>query len=185
MQGSARPLPLPTLARDCGNYDIRITGDGKWHYQGSPIERMALVRLFASVLTRDGAGDYWLETPAERGRIRVDDAPFLAVEVAVEGAGPQQGLRFRTNIGDWVTADAAHPIQMRPAVPGFESGGARPYVTLRPGIEALITRPVYYELVELAVEQRVAGLSGLGVWSGGAFFPLTPPAAHQPNAGAP
>ncbi len=172
MQDSIRSLPLPPAANDCG-FDIRITADGKWHYQGSPIERMGLVRLFASVLKRDAAGDYWLETPAERGRIQVDDAPFLAVELSIEGVGRAQRLQFRTNIDESVTADAAHPIHLRPGSSGGD-GALRPYLRLRDGLEALIARPVYYNLVEIAVEHVVDGAAAMGVWSSGAFFPLGP-----------
>lgn len=134
---------------------------------------MGLVRLFASVLKRDAAGDYWLETPAERGRIQVDDAPFIAVELSIEGAGRAQRLQFRTNIDETVTADAAHAIHLRPGFSGGD-GGARPYLRLRDGLEALIARPVYYSLVEIAVEHRVDGVAAMGVWSSGAFFPLGP-----------
>jgi hypothetical protein len=160
-------------ASDCGEFAIRITSDGAWHYQGSPIGRMALVRLFASVLKRDAAGDYWLETPVERGRIQVDDAPFVAVELSIEGAGRAQRLRFRTNIDETVTADRRHRIHVRPGT-GRDSGEGRPYLHLRDGIEALIARPVFYALVDLAEEETVAGRPRLGVWSSGAFFPLAP-----------
>jgi hypothetical protein len=172
MQNSNRPLPLQPAVDDCGGFDIRITADGKWHYQGSPIARMGLVRLFASVLHRDPAGDYWLETPAERGRIQVDDAPFVAVELSIEGAGRAQRLHFRTNIDETVTADAAHPIHLRPGLGG--DGGLRPYLRLHDGLEALIARPVYYSLVEIAVEHAVDGVATMGVWSSSVFFPLAP-----------
>lgn len=139
---------------------------------------MALVRLFAGVLKRDETGDYWLETPVERGRIRVDDAPFLAIDVTVEGTGQAQRLHFHTNLDEMVTADRAHSIHMRHGPQGFYRDGGhgddnmRPYLLLRDGIEALIARPVYYRLVELAVEHVVGGVPTLGVWSGGVFFPL-------------
>lgn len=163
---------------DCGDFDIRIAADGTWLYRGSPISRMALVRLFAGVLKRDAAGDYWLETPVERGRIQVDDAPFVAVELDVEGAGRAQRLHFRTNIDEKVTADPQHPIQVRAANSrAAADGGGRPYIRLRDGIDALITRPVYYALVDLADEQPIDGRPQLGVWSGGAFFPLVPASA--------
>lgn len=181
--------PLSPTAPDCGDFDIRITADGVWHYRGSPIGRIALVRLFASVLKRDEQGQFWLETPAERGRIQVDDAPFLAVELQVEGAGREQRLRFRTNIDETVTADAQHPIQLRRdprAAAGDDGAAARPYLRLRDGIEALIARPVYYALVDLAEEQPIAGRPQPGVWSCGMFFPLVanltaePPGADLP-----
>lgn len=170
-----KPLPAPQAApaETCGDFDIRIATDGTWHYRGSPIGRLPLVRLFASVLKRDAAGDYWLETPVERGRIQVDDAPFVAVELDIEGAGRAQLLHFRTNIDDRVTADRQHPIQVR-ATAGADDETGRPYIRLRDGIEALIARPVYYALVNLAEEQPVDGRPQLGVWSGGEFFSLVP-----------
>lgn len=166
----------PTPARagdDCGVFAIRIAADGTWHHRGSPITRPALVRLFARALKRDAAGDYWLQTPVERGRIEVEDAPFVAVEVINEGHGETQRLRFRTNIDEWVTADADHPLRMR-AAPGKtrSAGGPRPYLSLDGGLEALVARPVYYRLVELAVEREVNGAPAVGVWSDCAFFPL-------------
>jgi hypothetical protein len=178
MQQSDPCLPLPS-PHDRG-FDIRITTDGKWHYRGSPIERAALVRLFAGALTRDAAGDYWLETPAERGRIQVDDAPFLAVELSVQGAGRAARLKFRTNMDEWVTADAAHPIHLRPRPSEAGGRGLRPYLRLRGGIEALIARPVYYALADIAVEHAIAGVVRTGVWSSGTFFPLAPAVAADP-----
>ena len=170
--------PSRAPATDCGRFDIRIASDGTWLYRGSPIGRIALVRLFASVLKRDAAGDYWLETPAERGRIQVDDAPFVAVELDIEGGGRTQRLHFRTNIDEKVTADQWHPIHIRhspdhtAAADDGRSYCGRPYISLRDGIEALIARPVYYALAELADEQQVDGQVQFGVWSAGSFFPL-------------
>lgn len=165
------PAALPPLPRRPGPtaedeaYDIRIGVDGTWYYHGSPIGRLALVKLFATVLRRDEAGDYWLITPAERGRIAVDDAPFVAVELRAEGAGRDQRLSFRTNLDAWATADADHPIRVAIA-PG--TGEPRPYILVRDRLEALIARSVYYELVERAVEEN----GTVGVWSAGTFFPL-------------
>lgn len=152
----------------CGDIDMRIARDGTWHYMGSPIGRLPLVRLFASVLRRDDAGDYWLVTPAEMCRIAVDDAPFTAVEVTATGDGEGQLLEFRTNLDETVAAGPGHPIRV--AVAG--SGEPSPYVLVRDGLEALIARPVFYELAALAVAG--AGGSALGVWSGGEFFELGP-----------
>ncbi len=152
----------------CGEFDIRIAADGQWFYHGSPITRKPLVKLFASVLRRDAAGEYWLETPAEKGRIRVDDAPFVAVELAVSGAGTAQELTFRTNLDEFVTAGPEHHIYVR------ESGAVpRPYVAVRDGLDALIARPVFYQLVELGVaRERPGSPPELGVWSCGEFFSL-------------
>ncbi len=156
----------------CGDFQIRIARDGTWFYQGTPIGRKPLVKLFASVLRREADGDYWLVTPFERGRIKVDDAPFVAVECDVEGDGRSQRLVFRTNLDETVTAGPAHPLRVvetpahdgRPAEPS-------PYVLVRPGLEALISRPVFYQLVEQAVPDP-ADPRVLGLWSDGRFFRL-------------
>ncbi len=153
----------------CGDFDIRIARDGTWFHQGSPIGRKALVRLFAGVLRREADGEFWLVTPVERGRVIVDDAPFVAVELAAEGTGRGQTLRFRTNIGDWVAADAAHPLRVAHAP---DSGEPSPYILVRDGLEALIARSVYYHLAELAEEREEGGKTDLGVWSKDIFFPL-------------
>jgi hypothetical protein len=152
----------------CGDFGIRIARDGTWFHDGTPIGRLPLVKLFASVLRREGE-DYWLVTPAERGRILVEDAPFTAVELTAEGTGRAQMLRFRTNLDEVVTADAAHPIRV--AVDAV-SGEPRPYVLVRNGLEALILRPVYYQLVELGEEETSQGAARYGVWSDGVFFAL-------------
>jgi uncharacterized protein len=152
----------------CGEIDIRIGRDGTWFYHGSPIGRKPLVKLFASVLRREG-DDYWLVTPAERGRIKVDDVPFTAVEVNAVGAGPSQTLTFRTNLDDEVAADAEHPIRVAYAP---DSGEPRPYILVRDRLEARILRPVFYELVELAQMHRIGDDEVYGVWSREQFFPL-------------
>ena len=151
---------------------MRIGRDGTWFYHGSPIGRNRLVKLFARVLRRDSEGVYWLETPVEKGRIEVDDAPFVAVELTVSGAGEGQGLRFRTNLDDAVTADADHPIHVT-----FDhvTGEPSPYIHVRDGLDALIARPVYYELVALGEEETVEGERLYGVWSQGHFFVLGTP----------
>ena len=148
---------------------MRIASDGTWFYRGSPINRKPLVKLFSTVIQRDDEGDFWLVTPVERGRIQVDDAPFTAVELDVTGAGQEQVLRFRTNVDDWVEAGESHPIRVPVAA---DSGEPRPYVLVRSRLEALILRPVFYALVDLAVEREADGAVHLGVWSHGVFFPL-------------
>lgn len=153
----------------CGDIDLRIARDGTWFYHGSPIGRKQLVKLFASILRRDEAGDYWLETPAERCRIAVEDAPFLAVEINLKGAGETQDIAFHTNVDDIVIAGPDRPIRM---ATDSETAEARPYVLVRPGLEALIARPVYYQLVELGIERDIDGETVLGVWSDGSFFVL-------------
>lgn len=159
----------------CGDIDMRIARDGTWHYQGSPIERASLVKLFASVLKRDPAGDYWLETPVEKCRIRVDDAPFVAVAMTVQGDGCDRTLSFTTNVDENVIADAAHPIRVEVDP---ESGEPAPYIRVRDGLDALIARAVFYDLVELGVEVDRDGETVLGVWSGGTFFALGPVASE-------
>jgi hypothetical protein len=171
--GSAAP-PLPEAPKRrgpvlCGDLDMRIARDGTWFYHGSPIGRKPLVKLFASVLSRDEDGAYWLITPAEKGRVEVDDAPFVAVEVDVAGHGRSQSLRMRTNLDDEVTIDADHPIHVSHDA---ETGEPSPYVLVRDRLEALIARPVFYQLVELGVEDMVDGDRHYGVWSEGCFFPL-------------
>jgi hypothetical protein len=151
-------------------YDMRIARDGTWFYHGSPIGRIALVKLFATVLKRDDAGDYWLITPAERGRITVEDVPFIAVEVRAEGAGAAQTLSFRTNLDQWVTADAGHPIRVLQG--GELSDAPAPYILIRDRLEARIGRAVFYELVGLAEERQTPQGIELGVWSEQIFFPL-------------
>ncbi|ESR23160.1 DUF1285 domain-containing protein [Lutibaculum baratangense] len=151
----------------CGDLDIRIAADGSWHYLGTPIGRQRLVRLFASVLRRDEDGRTYLVTPVEKIGITVDDAPFLAVEMAVEGEGKAQSVSFRTNVDDVVTVSADHPLRFV-AEPG--TGGIKPYVLVRGRLEALVTRALLYDLAELAVEAE--GHGGPGIWSEGAFFPM-------------
>jgi hypothetical protein len=165
-QAGARGLPPVHLWNppDCGNIDMRIASDGTWFYMGTPIGRPAMVRLFSTILRRD-PDRYVLVTPVEKVGITVDDAPFLAVYVEVEGQGETQSLNFRTNVEDWTEAGPAHPIRVETAPDTQEP---RPYVHVRGGLEALIARPVFYELVNLAVPRDDA----LGVWSGGMFFPL-------------
>ncbi len=158
----------------CGDIDIRIAADGTWFHQGGPIGRKPLVKLFASVLQRDEAGDYWLVTPVERARIRVDDAPFVAVEMRAEGSGRDQRLTFRTNIDAEITADTEHPLTFRPR-PGGEPA---PYLGLGGGLEALVARAVYYELVALGVTENEADQDRFGLWSAGSFFSFGPAPAE-------
>jgi hypothetical protein len=165
----ARPRPQPQ------NFQMRIDRNGTWYYQGSPINRKELVCLFASVLRREADGSYWLETPVERGRIEVEDAPFMAVEMwwrhcdCDDGCAPKQCLTFRTNLDEIVTANAEHPIRVRICPQTREP---RPYVMIRPGLEAKINRAVFYELVALGQTEMVDGREMLGVWSEGVFFPI-------------
>lgn len=155
----------------CGDLDMRIGRDGTWFYHGSPIGRQALVRLFSTVLKREDDGSYWLETPVEKGRVEVEDVPFLAVEMEAEGEGRNTRLRFRTNVDDMVTLDDAHPLRVEHDADTGEPG---PYILVRPGIEARLTRSAFYDLVEHGVEEDTADGEGVhyGVWSNGTFFPI-------------
>ena len=154
-----------------GRFPFRIARDGTWYYHGSPINRKELCKLYSTVLRRDNAGNFYLITPAEKGRIEVEDAPFAAVEVIASGAGRDQALTFRTNLDHMVTAGEAHPIRV---AEDPETGEPSPYVLVRDNLEALILRPQFYEMVDLAEERQVDGEMVLGVWSGGVFFPLGP-----------
>ena len=152
----------------CGDIDMRIARDGTWYYLGTPIVRKPMVKLFSSVLRKDG-DDYFLVTPVEKVGIRVDDAPFVAVTLALEGDGEQQRLRFTTQVDDEVVAGAAHPLRVEL---DCDSGEPSPYLRVRANLDALIHRNVFYQLVELAVEREIDGQLWLGVWSDGEFFPI-------------
>ncbi len=161
-KGDRRREPI-----DCGHFDIRIGRDGTWHYRGSPIHRKPLVTLFSSVLKRDDSGQFWLETPVERGRIDVDDAPFTAIQLEITGSGNSHVLTLHTNLDETLTVDADHPLRVEtdPA-----TGEPSPYVRVRDNMDALIVRSVFYELVEMA--EPKPGTDILGVWSSGIFFEL-------------
>lgn len=150
---------------------IRIDRDGVWYYHGSPIQRKELVCLFASALTVDEHGGYWLVTPTEMGRIDVEDVPFLAVEVFAAGQGCEQVLSLRTNVDQIVTVDADHRVFMRG---DSANGEPLPYVALDRGLQARLIRPVFYELVALAEEREHDGRQEVGVWSRGTWFALGP-----------
>jgi len=167
--GSSKFRPgLKLPPRDLGDLDMRIARDGTWSYRGSPIGRPALVKLFASVLRREPDGCYWLVTPAERGHVEVEDVPFLAVALTVTGDGRVQQLIFRTNLDDIVAAGPDNPLRVETAA----NGEPAPYIRVRERLEARITRPVFYDLVELGREERVEDTIQFGVWSGGRFFRL-------------
>lgn len=154
-----------------GDLDMKIARDGTWFYRGTPIARQSLVKLFASVLRREDDGSYWLVTPVERGRVAVDDAPFLAVEVSSEGSGSSRRLSFRTNLDEIVAAGPDHPLR----IDANASGEPEPYILVRPGLEARLNRPVFYELVDLADAERGDGGGPFGLWSEGVFFDLGDP----------
>lgn len=152
----------------CGDLNMRIAVDGTWFYEGTPIGRKRLVKLFSRILRHDD-DQFFLVTPVEKIGLQVEDAPFIAVEMLVEGTGDNQVLQFRTNVDDWVKIDKDHPLR-------FEidaaSDGLKPYVLVRARLEALVTRAVYYDLAALGVEHMVEGDTWFGVWSGGVFFKM-------------
>lgn len=159
---------------DCGRLPFLIRRDGSWLYRGTPIIRKEMICLFASCLVRDAEGAYWLETPAERGRIEVEDVPFLAVELDWSGVGCHQLLTLRTNVDQIVTLGPDTPIRIAHDLISCEP---TPYLRVCPGlgdlpIEARVSRAVYYELVALAEPGVARGRRCLGVWSCGGFFPL-------------
>ena len=150
----------------CGDIGLRIGRDGTWYYQGGAIGRKGLVKLFASVLRREEDGRFYLVTPVEKVPIAVEAMPFVAVEMSRKGRGKKQSLTFRTNVDDTVIAGRKHQL-------GFERGAARsfiPFVLVRDGLKARLSRPVYYELAALAGDSPAG--EGPGVWSGGVFFPF-------------
>lgn len=172
------PNGLPPVERwnppFCGDIDMRIAADGQWFYMGTPIGRPALVRLFASVLkVEDGA--FFLVTPVEKVGITVEDSPFQAVEMAVDGDGAARQLSFRSNVDDLVAVGAEHGLR-------FEQdavGGVRPYVHIRRGLWARVTRALTYDLLALGEVQQHGGADMFGVMAGGDFYPVMPAAALE------
>ena len=149
-------------------FDIKIASDGRWFHEGDEIRRIELVKLFASILVIDDKGDYWLATPAEKGRITVDDAPFIIRDMTVKtGAQSHQNeICFQTNIDETVLLDIKHPLKLRAAA---QSSDLRPYIEVRDGLLAKLSRPVYYQLADYA---EVGPDGRLGVWSHNQFFEL-------------
>ena len=154
----------------CGDLDMRIATDGTWFYLGTPIGRPALVKLFASVLKREGDKHY-LVTPVEKCGIRVDDAPFLAVEMRIEETDAGKVLHFRTNVDDWVACGPDHALRF---VPESHSGGLKPYLHVRRDLWAKVTRALFYDLVALGEEREIDGARMFGIASGGSFFVMAP-----------
>jgi uncharacterized protein len=166
------PAPVERWNPDfCGDLDMEIKQDGTWFYLGTPIGRMPLVQLFSTVLRKDADGKTYLVTPVERVGIRVVDAPFIAVEMDVSGTGGGQVITFRTNVGDVVEAGPDHPLRF---IDEDETGGLKPYVLVRGRLEALLARPVMYELVEHGAEIDVGGRKMFAVRSKGEIYPIMP-----------
>lgn len=152
-----------------GDSEMRIARDGRWYHQGSPIVRPAMVRLFSTLLRREPDGRHVLVTPVERLDIVVEDTPFRAVEVAVEGDGDRRRLAFRLDTGDLAIAGPDRPLRFEE-----DADGPRPLLRVRGGLDARLARPVYYELMELALAEAA---DPPGLWSDGAFFPVGATAA--------
>jgi uncharacterized protein len=152
----------------CGDLDMRIARDGTWFYLGTPIGRKPLVKLFSSILRKDG-DDYFLVTPVEKVGITVDDAPFVAIDFDVSGHGVAQEITFTTQVDDMAVAGKAHQIRVEKDA---KTGEPSPYVLIRTNLEALIDRKSFYRLVELAVHHPVNGESWFGIWSSGVFFKI-------------
>jgi uncharacterized protein len=151
----------------CGDLDMRIATDGTWFYLGTPIGRPALVKLFSTILKREQE-KYFLITPVEKVGIRVDDAPFLAVEMTLDGVGGARKINFRTNVDDWVACGADHRLRFEAA----PDGGLTPYLHVRADLWAKVTRALYYDLVDMGEERVVDGRAMFGVASGDVFFAM-------------
>jgi len=156
----------------CGDLDMRIARDGTWFYLGTPIGRMPLVKLFSSIIRKDG-DDYFLVTPVEKVGITVDDAPFLGIDYDVAGTGKNQVITFTTQVDDTAIAGPDHPIRV---VRDPETGEPSPYVLIRANLEALIDRKSFYRLVDIGVHEEHEDERWFGVWSSGVFFPIIPSA---------
>lgn len=154
----------------CGDLDMRIARDGTWFYLGTPIGRKPLVKLFSSIIRKDG-DRYFLVTPVEKVGIQVDDAPFVAIDFDASGSGRNQELKFTTQVDDEAVAGPENPIRV---VRHPETGEPSPYILIRTNLEALIDRKSFYRLVELGAHQKVDGESWFGIWSGGEFFKIIP-----------
>lgn len=174
-KAAGRKGPPPVHLWDppfCGDLDMEIRRDGTWFYLGTPIGRHALVKLFSSIIRRDGE-EYFLVTPVEKVRIRVVDAPFVAVDAEITGRGRDQRIAFTTNVEDVVTAGPDHPIRV---ARDPETGEPSPYVLIRRNLEALIDRKTFYRLVECGRHEDHDGTRWFGLWSDGRFFPVIPSA---------
>ena len=167
--GSLPPIHLwdPPFS---GEIDIQISRDGTWFHEGSPIRRAGLVRLFSTILRKEG-DRFVLVTPVEKVGIQVDDAPFVAIDFEVEGDGKTQTITFETNVGDWVVAGPDAPIRV---TRNPENEEPSPYVLVRGALEALIDRKSFYRLVDQGEVCSIDGKDWFGVWSSETFFPIAP-----------
>ncbi len=169
LAAAVNQAPARRRPTEMGHYGIRIDVNGTWHHGGTPFTRLELVKLFSTVLKRQTDGSFWLETPVERGRIDVEDSPFIAVEIQTSGEGNGQVIRFRTNLDHWVTLSSKHELRI---ILDAKTEEPRPYLHVRDGLEARLLRSVFYELVDLAVDNFDTG--AMGVWSDGQFHKIGP-----------
>lgn len=172
-KSAAKKGPPPVHLWDpefCGDLDMRIARDGTWFYLGTPIGRMPLVKLFSSIIRKDG-NDYFLVTPVEKVGIKVDDAPFVAVDFDVDGTGENQKITFTTQVDDVAIAGPDNPIRV---VRDPETGEPSPYILIRANLEALIDRKSFYRLVDIGVHSEFKGEQWFGIWSNNQFFPIIP-----------
>jgi hypothetical protein len=169
---SAKGLPPVHLWNPpfCGEIGLKIAADGTWYYQGSPIGRKAMVQLFSTVLRKDDDGQHYLVTPGEKIGIEVEDAPFTAVEMFRTGEGVEQAIAFRTNVDDIVPVDKKHGLRF---VQDPKHQGLKPYILVRGRLEALVSRALYYDLVEISHTHTMNGTDYLGIWSANCFFPMS------------
>jgi uncharacterized protein len=171
VQGQGKDIPPVHLWNPpfCGDIGMRIAADGTWFYMNSPIGRKPLVKLFSSILRHDEDGRYYLVTPVEKCSVEVEDAPLVAIAMSVRGEAQEKEISFVTNAEDEVTVDAIHPLRF-----AEEEGtqGLKPYVLVRGRLEALVSRPIFYDLVAQGVVERVEGDDWFGVWSKGQFWPM-------------
>ena len=153
----------------CSDLGIHIDREGTWFYNGTPIRRKELVKLYSSALQKDKENRFWLITPAEKGEVSVEDAPFMAVELSIIGKGKNQSLIFRTNVDEYVQANLAHPLKINE---NCKTGEPSPYILVRNNLEAKLTRSVFYQLIDLGVEKVERENQTFGVWSNGTYFEI-------------
>lgn len=175
-EGDTAPLVEKWNPEFCGEMDLTIRADGSWWHEGTPFTRDSLVRLFSTILRHDDDGHHYLVTPYEKIRIKVERAAFAAQRVDVKGEGQNQDVFFTTNVGEVIKLSAERPLRVETDPKTLEPS---PFILVRGRLEALLTRPCFYELVDHAVERETPKGAVLGVWSGGAFFALGPPNVHK------
>ena len=171
-EGKSNPPVHLWQPEQVSEIDIRIDHNGQWHHEGSVIRRVSLARLFSSVLRLEEDGEYYLVTPVEKCRIEVEDVPFQAILLTVSGEEKEQCLCFKSNMGEEVVAGPDHPLTFVEQLSEAEEGAFLPYVEIRDGLKAKISRNVYYQMMDLLTENKTESGDWLGIWSSGMFFPV-------------